>query len=364
MSHRLRDLLAATLTLSTLICNQALGQTTIYSEDFEGPANELLSGTMEDEVGEIWSANGFATTDGFLDVGQVEGSAVLPFTPAVGTIYNLSLDVTTDSDRWVGIGFSQNGSSEALNRPQDRFAQSGGISWFLLRPDFDTISQVEIFGGPNTDLIIADTDEDFFDRSVPTRSLTVVLDTTSDPTGASFDADFLIDGNSVSGGSQTIDVDISEINFAGFTFEGPNPNGFNGDIIVDNFLLTSDGTSFSPLDCSMDGSVGLDDVPCASGETIGEVLEAVNIVPGDFDLNGAVEFADFLILSGSFGLPVDSYADGDINVNGTVEFDDFLAFSANFGQSSAAVASVPEPNGFWALSAMIVMGAVANRRRR
>ncbi len=65
---------------------------------------------------------------------------------------------------------------------------------------------------------------------------------------------------------------------------------------------------------------------------------------GDLDDNGTVEFSDFLVLAGNFGLEVDTYGDGDINCNGTVDFEDFIRLGGNFGQSRPAVAAVPEPS--------------------
>ena len=67
---------------------------------------------------------------------------------------------------------------------------------------------------------------------------------------------------------------------------------------------------------------------------------------GDLDDNGTVEFRDFLILSGNFGLEVNTYSEGDINCNGTVDFEDFLRLGNRFGQSrQTATQPVPEPTG-------------------
>ena len=106
----------------------------IYSEDFNGVsgAEGSLNGTTEDTQGEVWIANGFATANGELATGQFEGSALLPFDPVVGSIYTLSVDVTTGSDRWFGIGFSNEGSTGMLNVPQTdlpRMAVSVGSSY-------------------------------------------------------------------------------------------------------------------------------------------------------------------------------------------------------------------------------------------
>ena len=51
---------------------------------------------------------------------------------------------------------------------------------------------------------------------------------------------------------------------------------------------------------------------------------------GDTNLNGKVDFNDFLALSARFGL-VAGWAGGNSDTDTTVSFNDFLALSANFG---------------------------------
>ena len=65
---------------------------------------------------------------------------------------------------------------------------------------------------------------------------------------------------------------------------------------------------------------------------------------GDADLDRNVDFADFLRLSESFGMP-GGWAEGDFDGNSLVEFADFTSLSANYGAEVAAatVAAVPEP---------------------
>ena len=198
-------------------CSAASAQM-IFSEDFEGGTGALLDGTAEDNSGATWTANGFATDNGVLDLGPMnfEGAATLEVALEVDTVYTLSMDVATNAAEWLGIGFSENPPSvdpntgaTFLNRPQDRFAQSGGRAWFLLRPSDPLVMQVEIFGGGipdgatentgGTENVIPDINTNF-SGPLATRTMTVILDTAS--TG--FTADFLIDGVSQSSGFQPL----------------------------------------------------------------------------------------------------------------------------------------------------------------
>jgi hypothetical protein len=83
---------------------------------------------------------------------------------------------------------------------------------------------------------------------------------------------------------------------------------------------------------------------------------------GDFDGNGKVEFADFLVLSENFGQEVESHAEGDIDCNGTVAFADFLVLSGNFGNEVGGIQSVPEPSGLALLAVAFLIG-IRHRRR-
>jgi hypothetical protein len=99
-------------------------------------------------------------------------------------------------------------------------------------------------------------------------------------------------------------------------------------------------------------------------------------LPGDADLNGTVDFNDFLVLQNHFGQPNTTFATGDFNFDQQTDFNDFLALQNNFGTSvagtpfvataaevkamTAFAAVVPEPAGLAALG----LGWVAIRRRR
>ena len=71
------------------------------------------------------------------------------------------------------------------------------------------------------------------------------------------------------------------------------------------------------------------------------LIESImGIQSGDADLNGAVEFADFLVVSGNFGNEAQTWVDGDFDGDQTVSFADFLLLSANF-RTSPRLASRP-----------------------
>jgi len=64
---------------------------------------------------------------------------------------------------------------------------------------------------------------------------------------------------------------------------------------------------------------------------------------GDANLDGNVNFADFVALADHFGGP-GGWGQGDFNADGTVQFPDFAILASNYGMTSTAVAAaVPEP---------------------
>lgn len=83
---------------------------------------------------------------------------------------------------------------------------------------------------------------------------------------------------------------------------------------------------------------------------------------GDANVDGVVDFADFLMLSSSFGAS-GTWRDGDFDQNGVVQFPDFLLLSANYGPVPGAVATVPEPAGL-PLGALTLVLLIATRRQQ
>jgi autotransporter-associated beta strand protein len=97
---------------------------------------------------------------------------------------------------------------------------------------------------------------------------------------------------------------------------------------------------------------------------------------GDADLNGKVDFNDFLALQNGFGTS-GAWVNGDFNYDGAINFNDFLILQNNFGQGTAAAfsgeqvaamtawaSSVPEPTGVAGIGLVVAAAAFRFGRRR
>ena len=93
-------------------------------------------------------------------------------------------------------------------------------------------------------------------------------------------------------------------------------------------------------------------------------LREVGSVVGDANLDGMVDFGDFLSLSASFGKE-GTWSNGDFTCDGSVDFSDFLSLSGKFGTASPRAShSVPEPSTFWLASIAIVVAPLWTRQLR
>ena len=61
--------------------------------------------------------------------------------------------------------------------------------------------------------------------------------------------------------------------------------------------------------------------------------ETMPLLDGDANLNGRVDFHDFLVLANNFSKEDAKFADGDFDGDGRVSFLDFLVLSENFGKT-------------------------------
>lgn len=91
-------------------------------------------------------------------------------------------------------------------------------------------------------------------------------------------------------------------------------------------------------------------------------MAAVGTTPGDLDLNGSVDFPDFLVLSSQFGKP-GNWSEGDATGDRLVNFADFLLLSSNFGETVAGIA-VPEPDTSPLLYCAMFVILMSSIRRR
>ena len=136
--------------------------------------------------------------------------------------------------------------------------------------------------------------------------------------------------------------------------------------IFDNLLITAPQVApASPLDCNTDGVVDGGDISCATKDTIGDTLAASGTLAGDFDLNGAVDFLDFLTLAENFRVDEagGDYSRGDSDLSGAVDFVDFITLANNFGQSSVAAALNPEPTALVLMGLPLFLLGQTRRRR-
>jgi hypothetical protein len=98
------------------------------------------------------------------------------------------------------------------------------------------------------------------------------------------------------------------------------------------------------------------------------LVDAVaNNLPGDYNFNGVVDAADYLVWRNAFGATFDFAADG--NANGMIDQDDYQIWRANFGNSAlpsatgSAVGAVPESSTA-ALCLLASLALLSKFRRR
>ena len=86
---------------------------------------------------------------------------------------------------------------------------------------------------------------------------------------------------------------------------------------------------------------------------------------GDADLDGNVDFVDFLAVASNFGRSRRDWERGNFDGDGDVDLSDFLAMSENFGATVApsAAQQVPEPSGFY-LAAIALLVSIGYRTSR
>jgi len=132
-------------------------------------------------------------------------------------------------------------------------------------------------------------------------------------------------------------IDLS-LEFIGLEINGLEINGYvGGPASAYQLSLPAQGSvdsvSFNATTPTTQIDSGLLTLDLAgSGSLFVRFGSSVPVQAGDFDDNGAVNFADFFLFAEVFGQTL-SNSPFDLNDNGTVDFADFFLFAERFGQS-------------------------------
>ena len=130
---RSRWMCAVILAVTLCAPRLASAATTIYSDDFSGLSTVALDGTTPDvrsgTLGGSASATWIADTLSYMANGTAIGQgapniryAFLAFTPVVGNVYTLTVDLNTanaTSVNWLGAGFTSNTSTSTSSNALD-----------------------------------------------------------------------------------------------------------------------------------------------------------------------------------------------------------------------------------------------------
>ena len=234
----------------------------------------------------------------------------------VGTDGRLSIDGSLESDRVVSHGLLGIGPAGTLTVTNDVTVGSGGtlsIDGVLAAPVV-TVSRGSLTSdaGPGTGAIDG--------NLILTSGATFAVEVT----GAGIDR---LDCT----GTVTIDPSASlDITFPGF----PSPA-----LGMAMPLISATG--------GLSGIFGhVDGVLLAGNKAFAVTYQpngaTVTVVrPGDFEVDGDVDFGDFTYLAANYGQAGKSWVDGDADGNGTVNFTDFTHLAANYGTDYDSSAEAP-----------------------
>lgn len=84
-------------------------------------------------------------------------------------------------------------------------------------------------------------------------------------------------------------------------------------------------------------------------------LNPTSMIPGDADLNGVVNFEDFVVLTNNFNLTDTDWRHGNFDFDGITNLKDFTILANHFGESMQPEQSVPEPGAMILLSVAILV---------
>jgi MYXO-CTERM domain-containing protein len=229
----------AALFLALLPAAGSAQLTTIYTDTFSGSAI-ALNGATTTTGGGIWSANLIANQDGAL-VATGNGSALLPFSGEINTIYTLSLDIAINSGFYVWLGFTKQGlASPGANNATDRFNNATLAAYPALAVlPTGTINATELYSSLVGTTTVA--------TPATLHNYKMVLDTTGD--GSSFKASYYLDGVAFASDAEMDYANLSTMTHVGFSHRTSAGT-------VDNFSLTAEAVP-EPAAAALLGLAGL-----------------------------------------------------------------------------------------------------------
>jgi hypothetical protein len=146
---KLLCVLLPVLLLALAAGNQAMGDVTLYYDNFDGAAGTDLHGTTPDITtgGATWVAGVDFDADGTVTYANVDGSlgdgAYLPFTPVGGTVYTLTAFIDTrpsplrsnNPNDWIAMGFARTNTPKERRFYDDPGGANlpGGEYWMMTR---------------------------------------------------------------------------------------------------------------------------------------------------------------------------------------------------------------------------------------
>lgn len=165
--------------------------------------------------------------------------------------------------------------------------------------------------------------------------------------------EFRVNGQDQFGGKLDGELDIRSSSTGRviyYTLDGSDPRAIGGDI--SDTAIAHDGNPF-PLERT--ATVSTRWLRNGVWSSLSRATFEVDSLVGDIDLDGAVGFSDFLILSANFGNSPADASQGDLDGDKSVGFSDFLLLSANFGAKQEAAALVVQESSLandWVFAAV------------
>ena len=301
---------------------------------------------------EIASERGLLNPDGFTGNGGDGWERPNPLQTHLTEI-SLRGENTVEVNDELDLGAAYNGGP---THPLDE-----DVTFRLSRPDGSMLHGLVEYVGPANDLVLNANPET---GEVTIQNLSQFIDDVNvtgynllSPSGALLSDNWTsFEGSGAAGDGWTAtpasEGSVAELNLSNSTVFN------NGTQLSLGNIFNADG----PRDLILEyTTVGSEEVLIATVEY--QAGQEPEFLEADFNMDGIVDFTDFLTLSTQFNETVDPPGSPpDINGNGTVDFPDFLVLSTQFNMTSGA-AAVPEPAGL-SLIGLGGMLLLTRRRRR